>query len=77
MNLKVHRNKPIHSVVMLYYLLVLFFGPEHKGSNFLRNVGKLLPDYTASYSTSNALHGHWFRTSSVTGQKQSKEKSPS
>jgi hypothetical protein len=27
----------------------LFFHPEDRGSRFLRNIGEIVPDYTASY----------------------------
>jgi hypothetical protein len=73
----IQRKKLSDLAVMLYYLLGLLFDPEHRGINFLRNVGELLPDYTASYSRSNTQLSHRVRTSSVRGQKQSKEKIPS
>jgi hypothetical protein len=36
-----------HTASILTYL-ILFFDPEDRGSTFLRNVGVLLSDYTAS-----------------------------
>jgi hypothetical protein len=41
------------SLLLSDYVLDLFFGPEDRGSMFLRNVTGLLQDYTLSHPGKN------------------------
>jgi hypothetical protein len=65
---KVHRSAC--KLLLAGYLLVLFFSPEDGGRTLPRNVGKLLPKYTSSHSTSeqsSQSNGFVFRPKSKLG----------
>jgi hypothetical protein len=38
-----------NTIIILLFMLGSLFYPEDGGRMFLRNIGKLLPDYTASH----------------------------
>jgi hypothetical protein len=45
------KEPPVTGLILVRCLLSIPFARDDRGSIFLRNVGELLPDYTASHFT--------------------------